>query len=94
LKEDNEKEVQQFNNFLRNLYMKFDFKVNKCKHHCIGQAQSFKEVRECEEKCMEGSSKFSSYVDSRVLEMQQLLGDCVANASMLPNVMDEIYYCY
>jgi hypothetical protein len=33
-------------------------------------------------------------VDSRVEEMQQLLGQCVANANQLPNAMDEIYYCY
>lgn len=26
--------------------------------------------------------------------MQQLLGECVANANQLHNVMDEIYYCY
>ena len=26
--------------------------------------------------------------------MQQLLGDCVANANTLPNTVDEIYYCY
>ncbi len=34
------------------------------------------------------------YVDRRVGEMQQLLGDCVANANTLHNAMDEIYYCY
>jgi hypothetical protein len=39
-------------------------------------------------------SKFSGYIDSRVGEMQQLLGDCVSNANTLPNTMDEIYYCY
>jgi hypothetical protein len=38
--------------------------------------------------------KFSGYVDSRVGEMQELLGNCVANAALLPNTMDEIYNCY
>ena len=27
-------------------------------------------------------------------EMQQLLGECVGNASGLHNAVDEIYYCY
>jgi hypothetical protein len=43
---------------------------------------------------VEGVNKFSEYVDSRVREMQELLGNCVANASTLPNAMDEIYNCY
>jgi hypothetical protein len=80
--------VQQFNLFLRNIYIKFDFKINQCKHRCIGPARSYREVGECEEKCGEGAAKFGSYVDSRVSEMQQLLGDCVANANGLHNAMD------
>lgn len=74
--------------------MKFDYKVNKCKYNCIGNAKSYREVGECEEKCGEGAANFSGYVNQRVAEMQQLLGDCVANASTLHNTMDEIYYCY
>jgi len=74
--------------------MKFDFKISKCKHTCITKASSYREVGECEEKCSEGAKRFAGYVDSRVEEMQHLLGQCVANASQLPNTMDEIYYCY
>lgn len=74
--------------------MKFEFKVNQCKHSCIKKANSYKNISECEDKCEQGASKFSAYVDSRVQEMQQLLGDCVANANELHNAMDEIYYCY
>jgi hypothetical protein len=46
------------------------------------------------DKCGSGALKFSSYVDSRMKEMQQLLSDCVANTANLHNKMDEIYYCY
>ena len=60
----------------------------------MANANSYRDVSVCEENCTRGVSKFSEYVNSRLGEMQQLLGDCVANANNLHNTMDEIYYCY
>ena len=80
--------MEQFNLFLRKLYTKLNFKVNNCKQRCISKANSYKEVGGCEEKCEEGTGRFSIYVDSRVSEMQQLLGECVANTGNLHNAMD------
>ena len=94
LQSDNQRELDEFMIFLNNLYVKFDFKINKCKYNCISRASTYSEVGECETMCSEGATKFSAYVDSRVGEMQQLLGECVANANTLHNTVDEIYYCY
>jgi hypothetical protein len=94
LKDDYDRETQLFQIYLKNLYAKFDYKINKCNYSCISKANNYAEARECESNCAEGVTKFGSYIDSRVSEMQELLGQCVANAASLPNAMDEIYYCY
>jgi hypothetical protein len=58
LQGDNQKQIEQFRIYLRNVYAKFDFKINKCKYECVGNAKSYKEVAECEEKCNTGVKKF------------------------------------
>lgn len=94
LQQDYQRETQLFQTYLRNLYAKFDFKINKCQYNCYSTANSYAQARKCEQDCTEGVTKFSQYVDSRVSEMQELLGGCVANAATLPNSLDEIYLCY
>lgn len=71
-----------------------DYKVTRCRHSCIGGASNYAQVRECEEQCGRGVGKLEQYIESRVSEMQELLGHCVANAGGLPNAMDETYFCY
>lgn len=71
-----------------------DFKVTRCRHSCVASANSYGQVRDCEQQCGEGVEKLGKYIESRVGEMQELLGHCVANAGGLPNTMDEIYFCY
>ena len=48
LKEDNIKELDQFQAYLKNLYIKFDFKINKCKYTCIANAKNYRDVAACE----------------------------------------------
>lgn len=94
LKAENERETQTFQTYLRNLYAKMDFKVTRCRHGCVASANSYGQVRDCEQQCGEGVEKLGKYIESRVGEMQELLSHCVANAGALPNAMDEIYFCY
>lgn len=94
LKADNERETQALQTYLRNLYAKMDAKVARCRLGCVGGAGSYAQVRACEEECGRGGPRLEQYVESRVAEMQELLGHCVANASALPNAMDETYFCY
>jgi hypothetical protein len=94
LQDDQERERTLFQNYLRNLYAKFDYRINRCRHACFETARSYSQARLCEQECGRGVERFSGYVDGRVREMQELLGGCVANASGLPNTMDETYYCY
>jgi len=59
--------MTKFELYLKGLYAKFDFKVNKCKVECIEGAQNYVEVGKCEEKCESGVIKFSNNIDNRLL---------------------------
>ena len=80
--------------YLKKLYARFDYKINRCIHACLPSATNCPQLHLCETKCRAGVEKFHGYVEERVAEMQSLLGECVANASQLPNTLDETYFCY
>ena len=97
LKVENQKKLNDFDEFLSKQYMELDYKINRCLLKNCYQSPNVDRAsyNECLRKCNTGSKKTDTFISTQIERLQTAFQDCITKAAdPQRDVMKEVVECY
>ena len=97
IKEDYNKKLENFNLFLTNEFVKFDYKVNNCLlNNCYSNIyKPEQEMKVCQEKCLKGFTKLNTFISFSMNKFNDKFNVCLEKAQNRNNdILSESIKCY